>query len=429
MQRPQITTLALPRSDTWPLASQGQNDLLPPHEAPFHFLPDVQDFAKFMLATPEQYILDITREIADLDEEERSLALAGDEFSITFVARAREKCFGMLAKAQEMELDASLQRTMEKKRKGLEEALARARARRRRELVTPVPGSDEDIVEDDASVPSAMLSSQSPSVTFPPSSKASRNKRNVNPPPHSSSTYHFYQATSGASIFLHPLDIRILLSHFGSYPSFPDSISVLVMTASESTVDDDLRRRCKYLAHLPEGADVVFVEADLESVVGAEALKPFESLLKVRTARRKERAKKDEKARVKAEERERESLFSTLAGARIPEGEAPIWDERADSPPPIEGIEMPVATPTPARLPLSGAWGTRSFASAANSGPTARTPGTQRNSREEANEADWEYDQAWHELEEAQLARGASSGGKRSRQKKLVLVGGVGRRG
>jgi hypothetical protein len=46
MQRPQITTLALPRSHTWP------SDLLPPHQAPFHFLPDVYTYAKFMLATP-----------------------------------------------------------------------------------------------------------------------------------------------------------------------------------------------------------------------------------------------------------------------------------------------------------------------------------------------------------------------------------------
>ncbi|KAJ2974670.1 hypothetical protein NUW54_g11857 [Trametes sanguinea] len=45
IQRPQITTLALPRSSTWP------SDLLPPHQAPYHFLPDVFAFSKFIAAT------------------------------------------------------------------------------------------------------------------------------------------------------------------------------------------------------------------------------------------------------------------------------------------------------------------------------------------------------------------------------------------
>ncbi|KAF9516033.1 hypothetical protein BS47DRAFT_1443831 [Hydnum rufescens UP504] len=386
MQRPQITTLALPRSDTWPLASQGHNDLLPPHEAPFHFLPDIED----------------------LDREEKSLMQVGDDISITFVARAREKCLGMLAKAREMMLDASLQRTMEKKRRGLQEARGSAQARRRRELATLFPVSDEAIVED-AEIPDAMLSSQSP-IALPLSSRASRNKRNINPPPHSSSTYYFYQAASGANIFLHPLDIRILLSYFGSYPSFPDNIS--------STVDDDLRRRCKYLAHLPEGADVVFLEADLESVVGAETLKPFESLLKVRTARRKERAKKDDK---------RESRLKSGSERISPvAGEDSVRGERASSPAP----EILGFAPTPARVPQSGAWGTRSFASAAHSGVVSGTPGQQRSAREERNEAeaDSEFDQAWHELEEAQLDRSGFGRGKRARSKKLVLIGGGGRR-
>src|SRR5713101_8123340 len=60
IQRPHITNMALPRSDTWQAESQAGGDLLQPHEAPFHFLPDVERFARFMLASPEQLILDIT---------------------------------------------------------------------------------------------------------------------------------------------------------------------------------------------------------------------------------------------------------------------------------------------------------------------------------------------------------------------------------
>ena len=72
--------------------------------------------------------------------------------------------------------------------------------------------------------------------------------------------------------------------------------------------DDDLRKRCKYLGHLPEGANVVFVEADLQSVVSDEGLKGFEQALRIRRSKRREKARKDEKARIRAEEREKEKL-------------------------------------------------------------------------------------------------------------------------
>ena len=44
VQRPQITTLALPRSPTWP------SEEVPINEAPWHFIPNVLSFSKFMLA-------------------------------------------------------------------------------------------------------------------------------------------------------------------------------------------------------------------------------------------------------------------------------------------------------------------------------------------------------------------------------------------
>ena len=44
-----------------------------------------------------------------------------------------------------------------------------------------------------------------------------------------------------------------------------------VHAATEGSVDTDLCRRCKHLSHISE-ADIVFVEVDLEGVVGAEGL-------------------------------------------------------------------------------------------------------------------------------------------------------------
>lgn len=447
MQRPQITTMALPRSDTWQAASQSGSDLLQHHEAPFHFLPDVQEFARFMLASPEQLILDITREIDDLDAEERSLAGMGDELGVTFVVRAREKCLNALMKAQEMEQDAALRLHMERKRNLLREAVAQVEARSRREaaLVASVTAPSLPPILDGIEV--GVNASSSPVVSTPPATgpRNARNKRSLNPPPHSSSSYYFYQAASGANVFLHPLDIRILLAHYGNYASFPNDITAHVTYASETTVDDDLRRRCKYLAHLPEGADVVVIEVDLENVVGPESLKQFDNLLKVRRTRHKERSKKEDKARLRAEEKERDSVFSSLAAPILESGPQWQWESppishvnvpdrlfgfeaslvadhtthTASAAPGAPGAEVTPRAPNPTGNTAAGVWGARSFASAAQSPASARSPAESRRAREED---EWEIDQAWHQLEEAQLSTGGGRG-KRGRQKKLVLLG------
>jgi hypothetical protein len=97
MQRPQITTLALPRSHTWP------SDLVPPHQAPFHFLPDVYNYAKFMLATPAYLISNLTRDIDALSVERRILAGMHDDLGTSFVDAAEMKVRHQIEKAAALE--------------------------------------------------------------------------------------------------------------------------------------------------------------------------------------------------------------------------------------------------------------------------------------------------------------------------------------
>ena len=76
------------------------------------------------------------------------------------------------------------------------------------------------------------------------------------------SSYFYFQAASGQYVFLHPIDIKVLLSRFQTYANFPDTLAVAVQGADEGTVDEALRKKCKYLAHLPMSADVTFIEVD-----------------------------------------------------------------------------------------------------------------------------------------------------------------------
>ncbi|OCH87475.1 hypothetical protein OBBRIDRAFT_781606 [Obba rivulosa] len=429
IQRPQITTLALPRSNTWP------SDLIPPHQAPFHFLPDVFTFAKFMLATPAYLITDLTKDLDDLATERRMLESMGDALGVTFVDAADTKLRLQIAKAAALETP-QLKDAVDNAflvQQQMHDRLALHTRRKYEETYRSIQQEDgpEAFLATRSAGFQAQTVSNPPTLIPPPVSdarsatptRAGRQRRNLNPPPPSTSTYYYYQASSGMPIFLHPLDIKILFSHFNSYAAFPDSITVRVESYAESTVNDDLRKRCKYLAHLPEGADVVFIEADLEGVVGKEGLKNFEGPLRMRRARRKEKGRKDDKARAKAEEREKEKLAQTWGEFGHAVTSPPVY--RPPSP-----VEMPERAepaedgPPPLPRQTSGAWGARSFASAAHAAQ-GRPPGQRAVRREHERPADeYDLDVAWHELEQ----RSSRGGGKKGGARLVVLGGGPGRR-
>ncbi|KAJ7597307.1 hypothetical protein C8J56DRAFT_919720 [Mycena floridula] len=408
MQRPQITTLALPRSQTWP------SELLPPHQAPFHFLPDVFNYAKFMLATSDYIIADLNRDLEELTTERRILSGMKDDLGISFVDAAEHSV------QLQMEKTIALQNPLyegkaEKARRDMQEISERNS--RRHQLQQPFIVHPEP-----TAVPEELLAlrNNKPLVAASPSKPLSRNtpkqRRNVNPPPPSTSTYYYYQASSGLPIFLHPLDINILRSRFNSYSAFPDTIAIRVEACSEGSVNDDLRKRCKYLAHMPEGADVVFIEADLADVVGKEGLKNFEGALRQRTSRRKERERKDNHAKMRAENKERDKR------------EAISWTFASDAPlSPIPAFQTDDDDFTPlvpslnqdhpfTRQASTGAWGNRSFAVTLSSPAQGRPVATR-----ESEDNNWD-DSAWDELEQR------SATGRRKRSNKLVILGGSGRR-
>ena len=406
IQRPQITTLALPRSSTWP------SDLMPPHQAPFHFLPDVFAFSKFMLATPSYLIADLTKDLDDLASERRVLAGFKDTLAMSFVDGADEKIRHEIAKVSALD-SRQLQEQIEKAIRDQHELEGRIGSGQRRQEPA------EEVVPTEFIALKAQGYSPSPSsaATPPPSGirNTPKHRRNLNPPPPSTNTYFYYQAASGLPIFLHPLEIKILLSRFGSYSSFPDSFSVRVEACSEGTVNDDLRKRCKYLAHLPDGADVVFIEADILGVVGAGGMRNFENALKTRSLRRKEKERKEDKAKARADEREREKqrVHGPLAPSAILPSDVPV----EDAPEPF-----PSAIPQPQPvIQVAGAWGTRSFASALHTPATQPHPSSA--TRREDDGDHWD-EIAWEELE-----RRINTGGRKKRGTKVVLgSAGSGRR-
>lgn len=112
--------------------------------------------------------------------------------------------------------------------------------------------------------------------------------------------YHFYQAL--LHYYLSPLDIRILKEAFGSYDAFPSSILPRVERVSHGhIVDDELRRRVKYLNHLPYGCEVGFLECDWTDTVPAPLLEKYKADLDRRRKRNSDKEAREEKERLRAE--------------------------------------------------------------------------------------------------------------------------------
>ena len=133
---------------------------------------------------------------------------------------------------------------------------------------------------------------------------------------HHDMPYYFYEAL--LHYYLSPLDIRILKAAFGDFVSFPTTILPRVERVSTGhIVDDELRRRAKYLAHLPQGCEVGFLECDWTDVVSAEILAGFTPEIERRRKKNWEKEVREEKERAKAEKEEDDKRYAAARRRRI----------------------------------------------------------------------------------------------------------------
>jgi len=134
----------------------------------------------------------------------------------------------------------------------------------------------------------------------------------------SGGSFFFYNALP--NFYLSPLDIRILKAAFGPFSSFPSTILPRVEHISTGhIVDDEIRKRAKYLAHLPYGCEVSFLECDWTDVIAPHVLAQFASDIERRRKRHHEKEAREERDRVRAEKEEEEKRYAA-ARRRRPSG-------------------------------------------------------------------------------------------------------------
>lgn len=106
--------------------------------------------------------------------------------------------------------------------------------------------------------------------------------------------YFFYQSIDGQNTYLHSLNSRMLQTMYGSLENAPLEIKGRILQKETFSMSEDLRKRIKYLQHLPISCQFEIVEIDLNSnILSNEVLDMFHDELTARKKYRQRRAREE----------------------------------------------------------------------------------------------------------------------------------------
>uniref|UniRef100_A0A2N9GSE1 RING finger protein 10 n=1 Tax=Fagus sylvatica TaxID=28930 RepID=A0A2N9GSE1_FAGSY len=128
-------------------------------------------------------------------------------------------------------------------------------------------------------------------------------------------SYNFYQAADGQHLILHPLNMKCLLHHYGSYDLLPHRISGRILQLETVTQSEAMRRRYRYLSHFSLTTTFQFCEIDLSEILPSDALYPFMDEIKKRENQRKQLVKKVASAVLQPAYERREKIKAEAAAA------------------------------------------------------------------------------------------------------------------
>lgn len=111
----------------------------------------------------------------------------------------------------------------------------------------------------------------------------------------------FYQEQEGQYIYLHPLSIKYLQTALGvDWTNFPPVISAKVIEMEDVTIDEDYRKKNRWLAHLPLRCIVKMALIDVLPWLTGDTCQQWTSELKRRETRRARQAADEERKAARA---------------------------------------------------------------------------------------------------------------------------------
>eukprot|EP01134_Creolimax_fragrantissima_P002908 CFRG2908T1 len=125
---------------------------------------------------------------------------------------------------------------------------------------------------------------------------------------------YFYQASDGKRIYIHSLNVRCLVSQFGSLENCPPRLLGKVLDLTEGTITEETRKKVRYLSHLPLTTQYLTAELDITPYLSAHVLAEYkDELSKLQMVRERKilRVKQEEAKIAQAEQAEANSkLFN-----------------------------------------------------------------------------------------------------------------------
>lgn len=108
--------------------------------------------------------------------------------------------------------------------------------------------------------------------------------------------FYFYQSRDGQNLYLHSINVRMLQTMYGSLENAPKSITGKIVQKEACSMSEDLRKRLKYLQHLPVSCQFDVVEIQLDQpVISIEIQSKFRDELLQRQKTRQRRAREERK--------------------------------------------------------------------------------------------------------------------------------------
>ncbi|KAH9131858.1 hypothetical protein AeRB84_021573 [Aphanomyces euteiches] len=97
--------------------------------------------------------------------------------------------------------------------------------------------------------------------------------------------YTFYQLQNGHYVILHPLCMRALTKEFTDH-EFPPELSGKVLEIEHVVMNDEARKRFRFMSHLPSHCDLFLAEIDLTNLVSPATYAHFHPEIKKRARHR-----------------------------------------------------------------------------------------------------------------------------------------------
>lgn len=176
--------------------------------------------------------------------------------------------------------------------------------------------------------------------------------------------YYFYQTVDCGNVYLSSLNAKCLITEFGSLKDAPPTISANMIEIEDFTMDQEVRRRFRYLGHLSLGEAFSLAYIDPEGL--GLSPKTFEKH-KIQIQQKKKKLKQKDREETKASKRVEEyydrEIYGKYKSADISLSSHemfPDFNESFEGPSsPSEGssVSQPISMPTPkSAAGCSGSW-------------------------------------------------------------------------